>query len=85
MDNTTMRSANAQTAIELLKQTFLNVLQEAKDNGEPLLSTSEITKRLDITTKHDNAIAKAILSTLQDEKLVECILSGITKYKLSDR
>ncbi len=83
MDNTTMRNANTQLAIELLKQTVLNVLQESEEQGQPLLSPSEISKQLDITQANDNGISRAVLSLLRDEKLVECVLSSNrTKYKI---
>ena len=86
MDNTTMRTANTQTAIELLKQTFLNVLHDAKDKGQPLLSPSEISKQLGITQeRHEHGLSSSILSMLESDKLVECVLSSNrSKYKLVD-
>ena len=85
MDNNTMRTANAQTAIDLLKQTFLNVLHDAKVKGQPLLSPSEISKQLGISQVADNGLSKSILSMLESDNLVECVFSSNqSKYKLID-
>lgn len=78
-----MRTANTQLAIEILKQTVLNVLQESKDQGQPLLSPLEISKKLNISQIRDNSLSRAILLILQSEHLVESVLiSNQTKFKL---
>ena len=83
MDNATMRTANTKVAIDLLKRTFLNILQEAKEKGQPLLSPSDISEKLGISQLHDHGLTKYILSMLHIEKLVECVFEGNRrKYKI---
>ena len=80
MNNATMRMNITQSAIEILKQTFLAVMHELKEKGETEFSQAVISKKLDITQDDGNWIASGIFKMLVAENKIENISFG--KYKL---
>ena len=81
MNNATMRINITQSAIEILKQTFLSVMHQFKEQGKTEFIPADIAKELDITPDDGYWVANGIVRMLVAENKVEHIKPR-KKYKL---
>ena len=80
--------AFASLGLEILKQSVLLVLYEARGESIPFLHPTEIGKRLDIPptrweTEGDNSLILSILNRLDEEKRVVKMWIGTYKWQIT--